>query len=130
MSISKLDKKNTLKLLKNAEKMAVQFENNGEKRKGLIALNAFRELHENNNPAYIFAIQKLKRYPVTIEEFLESKEFMGDQIEIWPSIRESVIDINPDILLGYQNPKEVLFLGAAGTAKSTRAILSNLYQLY
>lgn len=130
MSISKLDKKNTYLLLKNAEKMYEKAEQYGEKRKGLIALNAFRELHEENNPAYIFAIQKLKRMPVTIEEFIDSKEFMGDVIEVWPALKESIIDINPDILIGNPNPKEVLFLGAAGTGKSARAIISNLYQLY
>jgi intein/homing endonuclease len=123
MSISKLDKANTKKLLLSAEKMFEKAEKYGERRKGLIALNAFRELHEKNNPAYIFALQKLKRFPVTIEEFLDSKEFMGDQIEVWPSIRESVLEINPDLLAGNPNPKEVLFLGAAGCHAAGSPIL-------
>jgi hypothetical protein len=114
MTITKLDKQNTYKLLKNAERMFEKMEGYGEKRKALIALNAFRELHENNNPAYIYALQKLKRFPVTIDEFLDSKEFLGDQMEVWPSIRASLLEINPDLLTGEQNPKEVLFFGAAG----------------
>lgn len=132
MSISKLDKANTKQLLLRAEKMYELAEKHGEKRKGLISLNAFKELHENNNPAYIYALQKLRRMPVLIDEFIDSPEFLSEQIEIWPALRDSIIESNPDILIGSGCNKkdEVLYLGASGTGKSVRALVTNLYQLY
>lgn len=130
MNPSKLDKKNTYQLLKNAEKMYELSVKHGEPRKGKIALNAFRELHENNNPHYIYALQKLRRMPVLIDEFIESPEFLGEQIEIWPALKQSIIECNPDILAGEPKKDEILYLGASGTGKSVRAMVSNLYQLY
>lgn len=130
MSISKWDKQNTYKLLKNAERLYETALKNGETRQAKIMLNAFQELHNNNNAAYIYAIQKLRRMPVTIEEFIESPEFLGEQIEIWPALKQSIIDSNPDILQGIDKKDEVLYLGASGTGKSVRAMVCNLYQLY
>ena len=130
MSISKLDKKNTYELLKNAERMYELALKNGETRKAKMMLNAFTELHENNNGGYIYAIQKLKRMPVTIEEFMDSKEFLAEQLEIWPKLKQSLIETNPDIFIGEKKPDEVLYLGASGTGKSIRAMVTNLYQLY
>jgi hypothetical protein len=124
------DKQNTAKLLKNAEKMYELSVKNGEPRKGKIALNAFEELHKNNNPHYIYALQKLRRMPVLIDEFIDSPEFLGEQIEIWPALRESIIECNPDIVAGEKKKDEILYLGASGTGKSVRAMVSNLYQLY
>lgn len=135
MAISSQDKKNTLRLLKNAERIHSLAVNNGDERKGLIALNAFRELHENNNPAYIFAMQKMKRLPVTIEEFVNSTEFLGHGsaqpvLDIWEPLLPSIYAMNRDLLIGDKNPNEVLMLGASGTGKTIRSIVSNLYQLY
>jgi hypothetical protein len=130
MSISKLDKKNTAQLLKNAEKMYELALKHGETRKAKITLNAFQELHDRNNAGYIYALQKLRRMPVTIEEFMDSPEFLAEQLEIWPKLRQSVIECNPDILAGEKKPEEILYLGASGTGKSVRAMVTNLYQLY
>jgi hypothetical protein len=124
------DKANTAKLLKNAEKMYELAVKNGEARQGRIALNAFEELHNNNNPHYIYALQKLRRMPVLIDEFIESPEFLGEQIEIWPALKQSIIECNPDIIAGEKKKDEILYLGASGTGKSVRAMVSNLYQLY
>jgi hypothetical protein len=128
--LSKVDKENTLALLKRAERMYELALKNGDTRKAKIMLNAFRELHENNNPAFIYAIQKLKRMPVLIDEFIDSHEFLGEQIEIWPALRSSIIESNPDLLVGDKGPNEILYLGASGTGKSVRAMVTNLYQLY
>lgn len=130
MSISRLDKKNTYELLKNAERMYELAVKHGETRNAKITLNAFRELHENNNPHYIYALQKLRRMPVLIDEFIESPEFLGEQIEVWPALKESILTINPDILAGEKGYNEALFLGASGSGKSVRAMVTNLYQLY
>jgi hypothetical protein len=102
----------------------------GEKRKGLITLNAFQELYNNNNPAYIYALQKMKRLPCTIEEFIDSPEFMAQQVEIWPDLRDSIIRANPDQLIGQAPVNEYIMGGASSTGKSLRAMISNAYQLY
>ena len=133
--ITSNDKRHTKELLIRAEKMYALAEANGEKRKGAIILNAFEELHDNNNPAYIYAMQKMRRLPVSIEEFVQSSDFLGNDtnrpvIEIWPALQESIYQINQDIMMGHKNPNEVLMLGASGTGKSVRSIVSNLYQLY
>lgn len=130
MNPNKLDKKNTYNLLKNAEKMYELSVKHGEERKGKIALNAFQQLHNNNNPHYIYALQRLRRTPVLIDEFIESPEFLGEQIDIWPALKESIIECNPDILAGEKKVDEILYLGASGTGKSVRAMVTNLYQLY
>lgn len=135
MSISSVDKRNTKELLIRAEKMYALAAANGEERKGKIILNAFTQLHEHNNPAYIYAMQKLRRMPVTIEEFIASEDFLGNDtsrpvIEIWDTLKPSISEINQDIMMGHKNPNEVLMLGASGTGKSVRSIVSNLYQLY
>ena len=126
MSFSKLDKKNTYELLKNAERMYELALKHGETRNAKITLNAFRELHENGNPHYIYALQKLRRMPVLIDEFLESNEFLGEQIEIWPALKESICTINPDILAGEKAYNEALFLGASGChAKGSLILMSD-----
>lgn len=135
MSITSADKKETKELLLRAEKMYALAEANGEKRKGKIILNAFEELHNNNNPAYIYAMQKLRRMPVTIEEFLASEDFLGMDtnrpiLEVWEPLIPSICEMNPDIMAGYKNPNEVLMLGASGTGKTVRSVITNLYQLY
>lgn len=135
MTITSADKQATKDLLLRAEKMYALAEAHGEKRKGKIILNAFEELYNNNNPAYIYALQKLRRMPVTIEEFIESGDFLGNDtnrpvIEIWDTLKPSIHEMNPDILMGEKNVNEVLMLGASGTGKSVRSIVTNLYQLY
>lgn len=129
--ISSADKRNTYELLKNAERAYELALKHGESRKAGIVLNAFKELHEKNNPAYIYALQKLRRLPVTIEEFIESPEFLGTGtnrpvLEIWEPLIPLICQMNPDILSGQKNPDEVLMLGASGChAKGTQILMAD-----
>lgn len=124
------DKKTTYELLKGAEKAYEKALKYGEERKGLITLNAFKQLHENENPEYLYAMQKMKRLPVTVQEFMESPEFMADQIEVWPEVRKAIYSAVPDILTGADPVHEYLMGGASSTSKSVRAMMVNAYWLY
>jgi hypothetical protein len=85
---------------------------------------------EEDNAAFYEAVRLLNKTPVTIEEFLESTEFLGDQIEIWPSLLPDLWRINPDVLTGEEPVHEVLLGGATGTGKTTLATVTALYQIY
>lgn len=124
------NKEVTYTLLKRAEKAYEQALKYGESRKAKAVLHAFTELHKNDNPAYIFAIQKMKWFPVTIDEFVESPEFLGNLVSVWPKVMDSLRDINTDQLCGSQHVYEAIFAGGLGTGKSTRAEITQLYQLY
>lgn len=126
----KTNKDVTYTLLKRAEKAYEEALKYGESRKAKAVLHGFTELHKNDNPAYIYAIQKLKWFPVTIEEFVESKEFLGDLVSVWDKVFESLKEINTDQICGEPHIYETIFAGALGTGKTTRAEITQLYQLY
>lgn len=94
------------------------------------ALHAATQVFDHENPAYLEALLRLKRFPVTIDEFVESREFYAEQEEIWPALREDLRRINPDILTGTGHVDEVIFGGATGTGKTTTARTSACYMLY
>lgn len=129
------DKQTTLELLKKAERKYELATKYGESREAKAALHAFRELHENNNPAFIYALNKLKYFPVSIEEFIKGEEFLnGDGndpiIEIWPSLVDKLVLMNPDQLCGEAPVYETVMAGGTGIGKSVRAEITCLYNLY
>lgn len=98
-------------------------------RKAQMMEHAARELFEQGNPFYMMAAERLRHMPPTIEEFLDSKDYFRDQYEeLWPSVRDDLIELNPDILLGRQAITEYLDGGATGTGKSFRALATMAYQ--
>ncbi len=98
-------------------------------------LNAFTQLHEHDNPAYIDALSKLKYFPVSIEEFIYGDDFLRSDtkdpvIDIWPTLVPALKQMNPDIILGEPPVYETVMAGATGVGKTVRGEISNLYQLY
>jgi hypothetical protein len=85
---------------------------------------------EHNNPSPYEAMVGLKRLPVTIDEFVESPEFLGGRIEVWPALVADLRAMNPDVFAGEAPVHEALLGGATGTGKTTLALVTNLYQLY
>lgn len=74
----------------------------------------------------------LERTPVGIVEFLDSSEFMkATDIEIWPEVRQTIIDINQ---YWWRNNRgaydKAILMGATSTAKTTIAIVSTIYAIY
>jgi hypothetical protein len=97
-----------------------------------IAITAFAAEHAEirNNPAPYLGISSMKEFPVTIDEFVESEEFLGNLVEVWPALREDLRRMNTDVFAGEAPVFEVLLGGATGTGKTTLALITTLYQLY
>lgn len=91
---------------------------------------AGRKLFEENNPYFLLALTRLKRIPVTIQEFLESNEFLNGVCEVWDKLKPDVYKMNPDIFLGQPQMNEIILAGATGWGKTEAAQITQLYQLY
>lgn len=86
---------------------------------------------EHNDPSIMQMVGSFQRIPVTIEEFLESPDFIGGvEISIWPKVREDIISVCTDFVSGKEQVKEYLDMGAIGTGKTTKAWVVQAYQLY
>ena len=94
------------------------------------AIHAATHVFDSENPTYLEALLRLKRFPVTIDEFVDSREFYADQEEIWPALREDLRRVNPDVMVGEGHVDEVIFGGATGTGKTTTARTSACYMAY
>lgn len=115
----------TYELLKRAEAKYNYASKYGLAREEAAALNAFKELHENNNSAYIEALNRLKYFPVSIDEFIESEDFLNSNgrdpvVTIWEPLRPALRAMNPDVLLGDKPVYETVMAGATGIGKSLR----------
>ena len=117
-------------MLNVLERQMAAAEANGEARLSSIISNAAMQLLDHNNPQYFNVLSRLKQVPVTIEEFIDSPEFLGHQVECWPTLRSDLIETNPDILAGHQRVNECLDGGGTGTGKSFKATVTQAYQLY
>jgi hypothetical protein len=117
-------------LLRNAEKVYAHALATGEVRYGKMIHHAFTQLADHNNPAFLLALKKMKRVPVTLDEFIDSNDFLGGQMDIWPKLREDLKLMNPDQLIGEEPVNEVLLGGATGTGKTNTATVTQAYQLY
>ena len=119
-------------------------------------LNAARDIAKNSpNPQfgkfYMFATERalegqfaflefqkgLKQWPVGIEEFLDSDEFMGStDLKLWPAVRSAIIDIveqpGHEWWRGeaYGAWTELLAGGATGTGKSELTKVLTAYSLH
>ena len=118
--------------LPKLEKQVAKLENDGSIREAKAARWAMAELDKHDNPEPYRAITKLVRYPVDIEEFVNSGEFVGhqDDFSVWPAWRKELRKINPDVVCGEAPIYEVVLGGASGTGKTTIAQLTIAYQIY
>jgi hypothetical protein len=100
------------------------------KRAHAITAFAAEQAEIQNNPAPYQAISGLREYPATIDEFVESEEFLGSHVSVWPELREDLRRMNPDVFTGEAPVYEALLGGATGTGKTMLAQITTLYQLY
>lgn len=100
-------------------------------REEMMVAYATQQLLDHNNPRYLEAISMLRRFPVTIDEFIDSKEYMGGtDYEVYPSIRGELRAMNPDVFVGEPPVIEAYLAGSTGSYKTARSLVTNLYQLY
>jgi hypothetical protein len=84
------------------------------------------------NPEFLRFIKQLKQPPVSIEEFLDSHQFMGStDLKLWPEVRKSIIAMNSNWWKGWDVAYgEALLCGATGTGKSIICIVTTLYHMH
>ncbi len=117
-------------VFKQMERLIKAAWSNKEKRHALIVENALKEAVDNDNFEYLKALQLLNRIPVDITEFIDSKEFFADQIDVWDTLRDGICEANPDVWLGQPAIHEAILGGAAGTGKTSLSHITNAYQIY
>lgn len=103
----------------------------GYEREGKIFKHAADQAIMHGNPQFFDAIGRMKRTPVTIDEFVESKEFLaGVEYNIWHTLRDDLRRMNPDVLVGETPIIQAMLGGATGTGKSHLSTGTLAYQTY
>ena len=96
-----------------------------------ISTYAAEQAFVHQNPEFIKGLSRMQRVPVPIEEFLEGKDFLaGVEFDIWPALKQDVIDMNPDVFIGEDPVHECMLGGATGTGKSHTSMATLAYQVY
>ena len=93
--------------------------------------------YEQGDPYPLMLFSALRRYPIPIEEFIESPEYLGMKGQVYPAVMQCLVELNnPEVEglgHGYRLGAayiEAALTGAIGTGKTTIAILTIAYQLY
>ena len=93
-----------------------------------------RHGNRKQNDSFIKAIELLERTPVTIEEFMDSKEFMGgDKFDIYPKVKDRLLEMKLDPFgVSKDSPhiSEVYLGGAIGTSKTQTSVVGCLYDAH
>jgi hypothetical protein len=85
-----------------------------------------------NDPHLLNFMKRLIRPPISIEEFLDSPEFLGaTDLSLWPEVRKAIIEINSgwwrsDDRTNY----EALLMGSTSSGKSEICKVTTAYHLY
>ena len=86
--------------------------------------------HGQDDDFHRQAASQLTRYPVSIREFIESPEYLGDT-SVYPANLEALEQLNnPHGVRVGSCYTEAVIAGGIGVGKSTIAILSLAYQIY
>jgi hypothetical protein len=114
------------------ERLIVKKEADGEARQARAYRWVLDEMVHQDNVAPYKALGAMARFPVTIEEFVESREFVGvlDDFKVWPAWKGELTKLCPDVICGEEPIHEVVLGGATGTGKTTLAWLTTAYQVY
>jgi hypothetical protein len=112
------------------ERMYGQMLANGELRQAEIMKHAVEQWLDHKNVTWMGQLMLLRRFPVTISEFMESEDFMGELTNTWPSLNAQLKEMNPDVFVGETPIYECLLGGATGTGKTFLSDKSQAYQLY
>lgn len=94
---------------------------------------AVRQKVLDGNDSLFTFLQQLERTPVSIEEFIDSTEFLGaTDLVLWPEVRKAIIDMNCNWWRGIDAGaySSATLLGATGTGKTSLAIVTTMYHVY
>lgn len=99
---------------------------------GEMYAHAIEQHIEHGNPVFLHFMKSLVRAPVSIEEFLDSEDFMGaTDLIIWPEVRKAIIDINKDWWRGPDfSIKEGLLMGSTSSGKTELCKVTTAYHLH
>lgn len=76
---------------------------------------AAERLFQHDDMTHFGFLMSMKRLPVSIDEFLESKDFIGGvDMDIWPQIALDIKKVNKDIVIGEPPVFEYIDSGATG----------------
>lgn len=102
----------------------------GDKRTNLY--NAALKSYLSDDKAVFNAVKALRVFPVTIEEFLTSKEYLGAAMNYWPETIQKLKDTLPDIWNGeiYQDKGAVTFTGRRGKTVLLTATFLYVYYIH
>lgn len=96
-----------------------------------IAVHAADKVFTEGNKAFVEGLSRMKRLPVSIDEFMEGEDFLGGvEYDIWPALKDDVRRMNPDVLMGEDPVHEVYLGGATGTGKTYTGGATIMYQGY
>ena len=92
-----------------------------------------RKVYHNDSILFEF-MKRLKHPPVSIEDFLDSPEFLGaTDVSLWPEVRKAIVEINRDWWKGMRNRSthiEAVLMGSTSSGKSEICKTTLLYHLY
>lgn len=92
-----------------------------------------RKVYRNDTVLFDF-MKRLLHPPVSIQEFLDSPEFLGaTDITLWPEVRKAIIAINQDWWKGPSCDSsygEALLMGSTSSGKSEICKITLVYHLY
>ena len=94
---------------------------------------AVRAKVQDGDDALFQFLGHLERAPVSIEEFIDSKEFLGaTDLTMWPEVRKAIVDMSKDWWkgMGAGGYNSADLMGATGTGKTTIAIVTTIYHVY
>ncbi len=120
----------------NLARLESRYQAEGKDRQSRAFRWARTSLEDNNDLRPLRALRQLddrKPFPVTIDQFLEDKQFMGylgGDFGVWDAHRDRVRAMNPDVVCGEAPVHETALGGASGTGKTTLAWINIAYQFY
>ena len=125
-----VDRQRFREYMKASEKEYAKALGYGDQRLAAIRRHVAYQATEYENIQPFLFVQRMKRIPVTIREFVESEDFIGSRLEVWPKVMEDMEAIYPDVFTGAVPVHEANLGGAAGIGKSTIIQVGSLYTIY
>lgn len=103
------------------EKICDRAQAEGGERVERIFRYAAEQLIAHRNPMPLYSLLQCRRIPVTIEEFVEHSDYLGNVANVWPTLMPDLKALNPDVFAGEKPVHEAFLGGATGIGKSTVA---------